>query len=137
MNDLRKVAEQALGALEDMHGGWRYIRSFHGDLYGVGWDRAEEKAMCAIEALRAALAEPDEEIARLEDRIDWLENGLAEWRDMALSNARQAKAVRATARIAIRHLKAVLAECVYDHVRADTEARDWLVSIGDDVEEKK
>jgi hypothetical protein len=45
--------------------------------------------------------------------------------------------LRATARVAIGHLKAVLAECVYDHVRADTEARDWLVSIGDDVEEKK
>ncbi len=86
----------------------------------------------------AALAEPEpEEIARLEDRIDWLENGLAEWRDMALSNARQAKAARATARIAIGHLKAVLAECAYDPVRADMEAQDWLVSIGDDVEEKK
>ena len=127
MSNLRKAAEQALYALEDI-----------GDEYGFTSKRTLPKRTDAVIALRAALAEPEpEEIARLEDRIDWLENGLAEWRDMALSNARQAKAVRATARVAIRHLKAVLAECVYDHVRADTEARDWLVSIGDDGEEKK
>jgi hypothetical protein len=40
-------------ALEDMHSGWRYIREQHGDLYGVGWDRAENKA-------RAALAKANE-----------------------------------------------------------------------------
>lgn len=38
-------------ALRDMYAGWKYIRSFHGDLYGVGWDRCDEKA-------RAALKEP-------------------------------------------------------------------------------
>ena len=43
-----KVLEQAIGALADILGGWRYIRQFHGDLYGVhgdlygvGWDRCE------------------------------------------------------------------------------------------------
>ena len=35
-------------ALTDMYGGWKYIRSFHGDLYGVGWDRCDEKARAAI-----------------------------------------------------------------------------------------
>jgi hypothetical protein len=28
--------------------GWQYIRRTHGDLYGVGWDRAENKAVAAI-----------------------------------------------------------------------------------------
>lgn len=35
-------------ALRDMLGGWRYIRMVHGDLYGVGWDRAQQKAEQAI-----------------------------------------------------------------------------------------
>ena len=36
-------------ALEDMLAGWRYARATHGDLYGVGWDRAQNKAEQAIE----------------------------------------------------------------------------------------
>lgn len=35
-------------ALEDMRAGWRYIRKHHGDLPGVGWDRAEQKAEAAL-----------------------------------------------------------------------------------------
>ena len=35
-------------ALRDMLSGWRYIRNTHGDLYGVGWDRAQQKAEAAI-----------------------------------------------------------------------------------------
>jgi hypothetical protein len=91
------------------------------------------------EAWQKMLKEQAEEIARLEDRIDWLENGLAERRDMALSNARQAKAVRATARVAIGHLQGVLnmARTYAEQQAADTAARDWLASIGNDVEEKK
>jgi len=76
----------------------------------------------------------------LEDELDWAEKGLAEWRATALSNARQAKAARATARIAIGHLRAVLAKCVYDtldHVPAYVAAQEWLESIGEDVEETK
>jgi len=41
---------ELLEALRDMLGGWKYIRSFHGDLYGVGWDRAQGKAEAAIAA---------------------------------------------------------------------------------------
>lgn len=37
-----------LEALQDMLSGWKYIRETHGDLYGVGWDRAQEKAEAAI-----------------------------------------------------------------------------------------
>ncbi|MFO0447482.1 MAG: hypothetical protein ACK52I_02125 [Pseudomonadota bacterium] len=39
----RAAMQQALEALRDMYAGWQYIRSFHGDLYGVGWDRCDEK----------------------------------------------------------------------------------------------
>jgi hypothetical protein len=35
-------------ALEDMLSGWRYIREQHGDLDGVGWDRAEDSARAAL-----------------------------------------------------------------------------------------
>jgi hypothetical protein len=52
---LRQAAEMALEALEDMNCGWKYIRESHGDLYGVGWDRAQGKADDAIKALRQAL----------------------------------------------------------------------------------
>jgi len=40
----------AVEALTDMLAGWRYIREHHGDLYGVGWDRAEHKAAAALAA---------------------------------------------------------------------------------------
>ena len=40
--------DDLLEALRDMLSGWRYIRDSHGDLYGVGWDRAQEKAEKAI-----------------------------------------------------------------------------------------
>jgi hypothetical protein len=38
------AAPELLEALQDMLSGWKYIRQTHGDLYGVGWDRAEQKA---------------------------------------------------------------------------------------------
>ena len=45
---LISAAPELLDALRDMLSGWRYIRETHGDLYGVGWDRAEAKAVSAI-----------------------------------------------------------------------------------------
>jgi hypothetical protein len=36
-------------ALRDMLSGWIYIRQTHGDLYGVGWDRAQDKAIAAMQ----------------------------------------------------------------------------------------
>lgn len=49
------AAPELLDALQDMLSGWKYIREQHGDLYGVGWDRAQNKA---IEAISKALGEP-------------------------------------------------------------------------------
>lgn len=46
------AAPELLDALQDMLSGWKYIREQHGDLYGVGWDRAQNKA---IEAISKAL----------------------------------------------------------------------------------
>jgi hypothetical protein len=48
IKDLKAVNAELLDALKDMHGGWKYIRETHGDLYGVGWDRAQKKAEAAI-----------------------------------------------------------------------------------------
>lgn len=42
------AAPEMVAALEDMLSGWRYIRAHHGDLYGVGWDRAQEAAEKAL-----------------------------------------------------------------------------------------
>lgn len=43
-------------ALEDCHGALVYIRSVHGDLYGVGWDRCMDKAAKALSAPPAVQA---------------------------------------------------------------------------------
>jgi hypothetical protein len=66
------------------------------------------------------------------DDVEWTEKGLIEWRDMAVSRAKQAETARATARVAITHLQAVLnkARTHAEQQAADTAARDWLISIG-------
>ena len=58
-DELVRAARAALAALEDILNGWKYIRRSHGDLYGVGWDRAESKAATSIDALRRALDAPE------------------------------------------------------------------------------
>lgn len=50
--NLIAAAPELLEALHDILSGWKYIRQAHGDLYGVGWDRAEQKA---TEAIKKAL----------------------------------------------------------------------------------
>lgn len=42
------AAPELLEAIQDMLSGWKYIRAQHGDLYGVGWERSEQKAIAAI-----------------------------------------------------------------------------------------
>jgi hypothetical protein len=51
------VNQQLVEALKDMLSGWRYIREVHGDLYGVGWDRAQKAAEKAL--LSAAKGEKE------------------------------------------------------------------------------
>jgi hypothetical protein len=46
------AAPDLLAALEDMLAGWKYIRESHGDIYGVGWDRAQDNAAAAIARAR-------------------------------------------------------------------------------------
>lgn len=62
------------------------------------------------------------------DHLDWLEKGVSEWRSESIKNAQ----VRATARIAIKHLVTVLEGCrtAGEQQNADSEAREWLCSIG-------
>lgn len=68
------------------------------------------------------------------DHMDWLEKGVVEWRAEAQRNARYAEAARATARVAIGHLQAILQPpaTAAEQQRADTAARNWLDSIGAD-----
>ena len=82
----------------------------------------------------AALVLIDDELPALRaalDDVEWTEKGLAEWRDEALTKARQLAAAQATGRIAIGHLSKVLGECrSHDHQqRVDADAREWLISI--------
>lgn len=76
--------------------------------------------------------EPEMDLSTAIDTIDWLEKGNAEWKACALSERRQARAARATARIAIAHLEAVLSKgrANAEQQAADEAARDWLESIG-------
>lgn len=66
------------------------------------------------------------------DHIEWLEKGNSEWRNLAIIRSRQAEAARATARVAIDHLEAVLskAKTANEQMTIDTAARNWLESIG-------
>lgn len=65
------------------------------------------------------------------DHIEWLDKGCEEWRKMGLASDKQAKAAKATSRVAITHLNAVLNGCrtAGEQQTADTAARDWLASI--------
>ena len=56
---MKALLQQARDALEDNRSGMAYIRQSHGDLYGVGWERAEQKAQKALAALDAELAKPE------------------------------------------------------------------------------
>lgn len=68
--------QMALDALKDIRSGWIYIRQSHGDLYGVGWDRAQEKATAAIAVLEADIAQAVEPgvkqlMVQLHDEQKW------------------------------------------------------------------
>lgn len=69
---------------------------------------------------------------RLSDALDWAEKGMAEWRAAAMKGAAQTRAAEATSRVAIGHLHSVLNKCrsAAEQQKADTDARDWLESIG-------
>lgn len=73
-----------------------------------------------------------EALPAVEDHIEWIDRGLAEWRAAAIAAADEARRVRAVNKIAIGHLHAVLntARTHAEQQAADTAARDWLTSIG-------
>jgi hypothetical protein len=54
---LRARVEVLEAALRDMLSGWQFIRETQGDLYGVEWDRAEERARAALQGGQAMSAE--------------------------------------------------------------------------------
>lgn len=39
----KELTDEVKDALMDALSGWKYIRECHGDLYGVGWDRVQDK----------------------------------------------------------------------------------------------
>ena len=40
---VKELTDEVRDALMDALSGWKYIRHIHGDLYGVGWDRVQDK----------------------------------------------------------------------------------------------
>jgi len=54
---LERERDELAEALWDMLGGWKYIRQWHGDIYGIGWDRAQQKADSALANLDSEPAE--------------------------------------------------------------------------------
>lgn len=71
-------------------------------------------------------------LGELHDGVDWLDRGLNEWRQLYVAAERNRKAVEAGLRIATQHLQAVLnrPRTHEEQQKADTAARDWLVSVG-------
>ena len=49
MDEFSRQARQLEDALLDARSGMRYIKETHGNLYGVGFDRVEEKATTALD----------------------------------------------------------------------------------------
>ena len=49
MDELARKARQLEDALMDARSGMNYIRQTHGELYGVGFDRVEEKAKTSLD----------------------------------------------------------------------------------------
>jgi len=67
------------------------------------------------------------------DHIEWLEKGNEEWRKMYVKELQRSKRLSAVSRIAIKHLDMVLNSCLTasDQQNADTDAREWLASLGE------
>jgi len=53
MDELARKARDLEDALADARSGLRYIRDGHGDLYGVAFDRVEEKASKVLDGFNA------------------------------------------------------------------------------------
>lgn len=70
----------------------------------------------------------------LPDQIDWIERGIAEWREVAQTHNSRAKQATAKARIAITHLQTILNRRLDANqmLAAEMAARDWLTSIGEE-----
>lgn len=49
MDELSRKARQLEDALLDARSGLRYVRESHGNIYGVGFDRVEEKSAKALD----------------------------------------------------------------------------------------
>lgn len=121
-----KDADAELRRLHEAHE-WRFV------IAGEQLRRIE-KLEREAEVLRKEPA--SETISELFDRVEWLEKGNEEWREMFNQAWQRDTTAQATVRVAIRHLHAVLNKCrtCDEQQRADTTARDWLISIGSEPE---
>lgn len=74
---MNETTKKLVEALEDILSGWKYIRQVHGDLYGVGWDRAQIKSEQALSDYRAEQDKPKNELVELDENkvLNLLSNG--------------------------------------------------------------
>lgn len=50
---IKELTDEVKDALMDALSGWKYIRECHGDLYGVGWDRVQDKLEAILRKAQA------------------------------------------------------------------------------------
>lgn len=69
------------------------------------------------------------------EHMDWLDRGVAEWRHVALKAQSQSANDWIVSDMAIRHLRAILnsRRTATQSLEAETAARQWLASIGNDA----
>lgn len=80
------------------------------------------------------LRQTKETAGHLEDDVEWLEKGLAEWRTMYVNQLQETMRAKATSKVAIRHIRAMTdpTTTLIGRREARIAALDWLGSIGQD-----
>ena len=78
MSELKIEPDELHRTLCDALSGWRYIREAHGDLYGVGWDRVENRLNTQITQSAIRLKAGEKQLQEYQEWVDSLEKRIAE-----------------------------------------------------------
>lgn len=144
LNEYRKDSAHALGAAEQDAADKKLISAFlDASAAPPNKTKRQIKLLCDAIPKGPRPQNPSDSfisvrldiIEEVIDNLEWINKGLAEWREIALSAGAKQRAESARASIAIRHLHAVLntARTNDEQQRADSAAREWLESIGSEV----
>ena len=101
------------------------------DLPIKAWMHHANDICCTTDPTAYENARPLVLLSDVQDRIEWIELGIQEWRDQYMSANRKAISARATASSAIEYLRDVLSHS------STEDAIRWLESIGVSLPEVK